>query len=70
MNEKRLKVGDGFAIQKEDLLFWNKILRPEFYKRLERRVIEENDKLTKDSDGYDVFRGGQIDNVVANFRYS
>jgi hypothetical protein len=59
----------GLEIQRKDLEFWEHILKPEYFEKLEARVDQENEKLTKESDGYDVLRGSQISCIVENFRY-
>lgn len=58
-------VAEGLEVQTHQLKFWQHILKPEAYKIL----IEEINKIEryrKMKDGYDVLRGTDIDNLVAN----
>ena len=53
------------AIQTRQLREWRGILKPPVYKKLLKRVLEENEHADY-KDGYDVFRDSAIDCVVHN----
>jgi hypothetical protein len=57
---------EGITIQSIQVLEWKFLLRPEFHKYLDENIAKENDKLTSFNDGYDVFRGTDLDGYVHN----
>lgn len=56
----------GLAIQRQQLEQWKVLLKPKVFDLLKSMVEHENESLTKNSDGYDVCRGNNIDVILLN----
>jgi hypothetical protein len=56
----------GLAIQQEQLLKWQKVLKPEAFERLLKYCNKVNSELPTDSKGFNVFRGTDLDMFVQN----
>lgn len=59
-------VAAGIEIQQEYLYRWKTVLKPEVFQRLRAHVSLENQSLNEGSDGYDVFRGNDLNAYVFN----
>ena len=62
---EQFTVKAGMEIQKEQMKFYETVLKPEYFKKLKEKVEEENLKR-KYKTGYDVLRGTSIDNIFYN----
>jgi hypothetical protein len=60
----QLTVSEGRAIQRDQLTKWKSVLNPEAFAKLHYEVLLRNDSLDDESDGFDVCRGGRIDQIV------
>jgi hypothetical protein len=67
MPNPELTVKQGLDIQAKQLAKWELILKPEVYTKIAKEVAIYNDTHNY-VDGYDVFRGNQIDMLVMNYR--
>ncbi len=54
----------GIAVQKEQLLEWSLVLKPEHYKKLKEFATKDNHKAKS---GLDIKRGVDLDNFMANY---
>lgn len=61
-------VARGLAIQKERLDQWEKKLNADCFLALSNYVASENEKLNKNSNGYDVVRGSTLDGFILNWK--
>ena len=59
-------IEDGKEYQAKDLKFWESILHPAVYAKLHRAVIHANANKPMET-GYDVVRGGDLQNWVLNY---
>jgi hypothetical protein len=59
----------GFDIQKQQLDRWKPKLSNALYSDLLAFVEEDNAKLPENATGYDVCRGTEFDNFIANWKY-
>ncbi len=65
----KLTLQEGLDIQSKHLKEWETILKSEVFKRLEDYIKIVNLGLDKNKhDGYNVWRGNTIDNLVANYK--
>lgn len=53
----------AIQIQTEQLNAWKSVLLPHLFEKLQVLVTKDNDSVTN---GYDILRGTQIDNLVHN----
>lgn len=60
-------VHDGLRIQATQLAEWKAKLNAETFYHLSERVAEANAVLTPENSGYDVLRGGFLDESIFNF---
>ncbi len=58
-------IEQGKQVQADDLAFWEKILKPEVYKKLLKQVAKKQ-KETPLKTGYDVVRGMDITGIIYN----
>jgi len=65
MAKEKFTVKQGLAVQTKDLAVWKKLLKKHVYAALESSVNYENAHNCP-RDGYDVFRGSDITNLVQN----
>ena len=63
MAKEKFTVKQGLSVQAKNLAVWKKLLKKHVYAALKRRVDYENSN-TCHRDGYDVFRGSDITNLV------
>ena len=67
MNErKEFTIKQGLEAQTIDLRFWESILNPVVYAKLHRAVMQTNANKPMET-GYDVVRGGDLQNWVLNY---
>jgi hypothetical protein len=64
MLKEEFTVQDGITIQTNQLNKWKTILIPEVYEALEEYAKRNNDKAKT---GYDICRGGDLDNYIGNY---
>ncbi len=63
---KEFTTFEGLVIQREQLEKWKLLLKHEVYTALEAWATQYNEHpLVKD--GYDICRGSELDNFIANF---
>jgi hypothetical protein len=65
MAKEKFTVKQGLAVQAKNLAVWKKLLKKQVYAAVKRRVDYENANSCP-RDGYDVFRGSDITNLVQN----
>jgi len=58
---KELTVERGIEIQTEQLIKWEKVLKPEIYSSLVKHVTKDNHKAVN---GYQICRGSDMDIMV------
>lgn len=68
MKQHNFPIEMGFKYQNEELARWEKLLKPEYFERLKAHVEVENESLTPESTGYDVYRGNDFLNFILNIR--
>jgi len=57
----------GFAVQSRQMFDLKNMCDPGLYKALQRRVNQENLKLTDNDTGYDVYHGASLDTFISNW---
>ena len=57
----------GIKVQTEQLARWATVLKPEVFHHVEKIAKANNDKA---NDGFDIFRGVDIDQLVSNIAYN
>jgi hypothetical protein len=57
---------EGIAVQTIHVTRWKTLLNPKLHKYLDEKVERMNQYLSPAADGYDVFRGNEIDAYVVN----
>ncbi len=57
---------DGLKVQTDQLRQWRAVLNDTAYNALVQWVEEQNKKLPKDANGYDVTRGTDLNNFIGN----
>jgi hypothetical protein len=62
-------IQDGLAVQTEHLLRWQKLLKPEVYKKVYEKAQQMNTYLRESNSGYSVWRGTFIDNYILNLSF-
>lgn len=58
-------VADGIIIQTSQLQRWEKLLKPEVFKRVARAARRNNSKA---KNGYEICRGTQIEEIILNLK--
>jgi hypothetical protein len=67
MKERKFTVAQGLKIQAEHVAAWGGVLKPEVFAALVQYVAKCNQTLHPDATGYDVTRGGGVDEFVHNY---
>lgn len=67
MHDEQFNRLAGITVQAEQIARWATVLQPHLADKLTDEAIKRNDKLTAKSTGFDVWRGGQIDEFVHNY---
>ena len=58
---------DGLTIQHEQMLEWSTKLNAQCYIALRDRAANQNQKLSENASGFDVWRGTDMDEFVNNW---
>jgi hypothetical protein len=70
MSNKNFTVNDGLAIQLSNLIQWKTVLNNQTFEALQEKCARENEKLSENNNGYDVFRGDNLTSFVISYGYS
>ena len=62
-------VTDGFKVQNDDLARWHKVLNQDTYLKLWGEAKTRNSKLKPTANGYDVWRGGDLNQFIADIMH-
>jgi proline dehydrogenase len=70
MSRFKLSIKDALVIQAEQIEEWKTILNDETIKVLTEEAAKQNKvlMLVEDATGFDVWRGTDIDNFLANYK--
>lgn len=58
----------GLKIQNQQLAQWKKVLKAAVYRRLYCEAKTHNSKMEAGATGYDVWRGSDLDQFIANVK--